>query len=521
MPADQFDAVVVGLGAAGTWAAKVLTERGLRVAALDAGRRLTEKDLPLEIGHASYGSRLFVKNRGVQSRSVSFHPEIHHLYVDDRAHPYSTRGGDPFLWIRGRQVGGRLHTWARMALRLSEEDFRRAEIDGQGASWPIGYSDLAGFYDQIETFHGLRGGRDGIPSLPDGQISEPGDFGEAAALFRQKIEARWPERRVILPRVLGQEITPIPSPLQQAIDTGKLRLLPDAPVSRVLLNTAGDQAVGVEVVDPKTRQRSQLFGDRIFLCASAIESVRILLNSRCDQHPHGVGNSHDQLGRHLMDHNFVVATGPAGDAYRGLNSNRPLGRASPLDLSADLDFYIPNYCDTLKDRGFARGFGLQGMLTPNRWGMAAFGEMLPHAENRVTLTDTADTHGIPTVNIAMRRRDNDWRMIKAQKRHLHELAEAAGLPLRMPMPTLLRPLLWKAVGPEVGVMHLGLAIHESGGARMGTAPEDSVVNDHNQLHDVPNLFVTDGACLPSTGCQNPTLTIMALTVRACEFAARL
>lgn len=520
----HFDAAVVGLGAAGCWAAKVLTEKGLTVVAIDAGKLLSPADLPRDIKPlskkarpASYWHKLLFGHRTTQARATSFHPQLEHLYVDDKQNPYSTHGGDTFLWIRGRQVGGRLHTWARMALRLSDADFKRAESDGYGAPWPISYRDLAEYYDRVEAFHGLSGSRDGLPQVPDGCISRAGAFTAQAALFKRRIETRWPDRHVVLPRILRDNVEPIHAPLELALETNRLHLITEAPVAKLVLNPEGTRAAGVEFIDMHTGRRSEVAADRVFLCASAIESVRILLNSRCARHPEGVGNNNGLLGRYILDHNFVVGAGVSGEEYRQLPWNPR--SSTPLDLSTDLDFYVPDFSCTLKDREFVRGFGMQGTISPTNWAIAAFGEMLPHPDNRVTLSSKVDAFGIPAVNISIRRHENDKKMIEAQKRQLLLMAESAGLELNMPLPAALRGMLWRAVGPEVGVLHLGLAIHECGGARMGKGPEVSVLNSDNQMWDVPNVYVTDGACFPNTGCQNPTLTIMALTARACEKAA--
>ncbi len=517
----------MGLGAAGVWAAKTLTERGLDVVGFDAGRQLSGDDLPghtrtlsSELRPATYWEKLFFGRRRIQARSVSFHPEIEHLYVDDVSNPYSTRGGSPFLWIRGRQVGGRMHTWARMALRLSDADFERATADGHGEPWPIRYADLAPYYDRVETHHGLAGAHDRLPHLPDGRITEVKTLDALAERLRQKLEARWPERHVIAPRVLRHEIGPTPSPLRDAVATNRFELVANAPVARVVLDDTGRRAVGVECFDADAGELTTVTADRVFLCASAIETVRLLLNSRHARHPHGLGNDHDLLGRYVLDHNFVVGAGPTGASYRDLAGSWQPHASSPLDLGADLDFAIPDFSDTLPDRDFLRGFGMQGRISPSRWAIAAFGEMLPSADNRVTLTDRTDAFGIPTVNIRVQRNANDLRMIAAEKREIRAIAKAGDLRVRMPLPPVLRGLLWRIVGPEVGVMHLGLAIHECGGARMGASPETSVVDPQNRLWAAPNVLVTDGACFPNTGCQNPTLTIMAVTARACELAAR-
>jgi choline dehydrogenase-like flavoprotein len=513
-----FDAAVIGLGAAGCWAVKTLTENGLRVVALDAGRLLSPTDLPRDVKLTSHLRKILLGGKWIQSRSMSFHPSLRHLYIDDKSNPYSTRGGETFLWIRGRQVGGRLHTWARMALRLSEADFERRDPDGPGPSWPISYADLSPYYDRVEEFHGLRGARDGLPVLPDGQVSEVGELTEAAALFKCKIEQRWPARRVIVPRTLRDSIHPIPAPLQCALETKRLELITDAPASRILLNDAGDRAVGVEYVDARERRQSTVSADLVVLCASCIESIRILMHSRTTRRPQGVGNDHDQLGRYILDHNLVVATGSTGDEYQELAGSSESRPVTPLDLRSALDFYIPDFSATLKDRSFSRGFGIQGRISPKQWSMAAFGEMLAHADNRVTLSNRKDAFGIPTANISLRRRHNDLNMIEAQRQEIRMMADAADLQIEMPLPRLLRAILWKAVGPKVGVMHLGMSIHETGGARMGLDPRTSVTNSRNQVWGVPNLLVTDGACFPGSGCQNPTLTIMALTARACELA---
>ncbi|HLA11747.1 MAG TPA: GMC family oxidoreductase [Pyrinomonadaceae bacterium] len=519
----HFDAAVVGLGAAGSWAAKVLTENGLSVVALDAGRVLSATDLPRhitplskKIRPASYWTKLLFGRRKTQSRSISFHPQIEHLYVDDKENPYSTRGGDNFLWIRGRQVGGRLHTWARMALRLSDFDLKRAESDGWGIPWPIRYSDLAPYYDKVEACHGLYGSCDGIPYLPDGVVSEQGAFSEPAALFKNRIETRWPERRVIIPRILRHNIEPIHAPLMHAIQTDRLRLITEAAVARLLCNKEGNRGAAVEFIEVETGQKSTVSADLIFLCASSIESVRILLNSHCAQHPAGLGNNHDLLGRYMLDHNFVIGSGYPGDVYRKLPWTPR--ESTPLNLSTDLDFYIPDFTRSLQDRSFIRGFGIQGTLTPTYWAMAVFGEMLPHEDNRVTLSHRVDAFGIPAVNISIQRRSNDKKMIESQKQQLLLLAKVAGLEVKMPLPRMLSGMLWKAVGPELGVLHLGLAVHECGGARMGDTPEVSVLDHRNRVWGTENVYVTDGSCFPNTGCQNPTLTIMALTARACELA---
>ncbi|MGE0142215.1 MAG: GMC oxidoreductase [Planctomycetota bacterium] len=513
----SFDAIVVGLGAAGCHVVRVLAAKGLRIAAVEAGGLLGSRDLPKRAAPMSNWRRALAWRHPVQSKSISFHPALAHLYVDDRDHPYRTRGGDRFLWIRGQQVGGRLHTWARMSLRLAPRDFVRAREDGHGIAWPIGYADLAPYYDQVERHHGLSGGNDEIAELPDGQVSVRRELSPRAREFAERVRQRFPERRVIAPRVLASGTGPMPSPLEEALARGTVEMMVDSPVARIVLDDAGDRALGVERVNADG-SRELVRGELVFLCASTIESLRILLASRHPRHPTGIGNGRDLLGRFVLDHNFVVAAGSVGAGYRSLGGPGTERDVDTLDLGSKLDFYVPDFVTPGGSCDFVRGFGVQGTIGATSWGMGCFGEMLPSADNRVTLSSRVDVHGLSVPNIAVRRSANDKRMIAAQKRTLFELAGAADLRIEMPLPSLVRSILWRAVGPEVGVMHIGLAIHECGGARMGSHPGESVLDPNQRVWGLPSVIVADGAALPSTGCQNPTLTIMALATRAATLA---
>jgi choline dehydrogenase-like flavoprotein len=515
----SFDAIVVGLGAAGCHVVRVLAAKGLRVAAVEAGGMLAPRDLPERAPPMSNWRRALAWRRPVQSRSISFHPALAHLYVDDRDHPYRTRGGDRFLWIRGQQVGGRLHTWARMSLRLAPRDFVRAREDGYGIVWPIDYAELAPYYDEVERHRGLSGGIDEIADLPDGCISVRRDLSPRARRFAERVEQRLPGHRVIVPRVLASGTGPMPSPLEEALARGTVTMMVDSPVARIVLDDAGQHALGVERVR-SDGSRELVRGDLVFLCASTIESLRILLASRHAKHPDGIGNAQDLLGRFVLDHNFVVAAGSVGAEDRERSHADEERDGDTLDLGSKLDFYVPDVGGPVGSRDFVRGFGVQGTIGPTTWGMGCFGEMLPMAENRVTLSRRVDVHGLAVPNIAVRRSANDKRMIAAQKRALVDLSRAGDLRIEMPLPSLLRSLLWRAVGPEVGVMHIGLAIHECGGARMGSHPGESVLDPEQRVWGVPSVVVADGAALPSTGCQNPTLTIMALATRAATLAVR-
>ena len=518
---ENFDAVIVGLGAAGGWAAKTLTENGLRVAALEAGPRLERSELPAELEHEGFWRRITAwRRQRIQARSVSYHSRVSHLYVDDVDNPYSSVGGDPFMWIRSRHVGGRMHLWARLALRLSDDVFvRPTEFNGV-ARWPITYEVVEKYYDCVERFHGLSGSLDGIPGVPDGQISHRSELTAGVALFRDQLQDRWPHVKVIAPRILGQEIDPIHGPLRTALKSNLCKVYSRSPVTKVILDNTGSRAIGVEYVDLERGKMSTLRSALVVLCASSFESVRLLFNSYTPHHPRGLGNNRDVLGRYAMDHCFGVGSGHPGVNYSNVLAEPKRKAWTPLDLSGDLHFYIPGFCPAQGGTQGAREFGVQGTLEAHRWGMGIFGEMRPRRSNRVTLGHKRDSLGLPVVNIGIRRDEVDWKMGLEQLETLYEITRAADLPFRYPLPSLIRRPVWRVFGPRVGLMHLGLAIHETGGARMGEDPKNSVLDQENRVWGVQNLYVTDGSCFPSNGYQNPTLTIMALTARACEAASR-
>lgn len=498
---DVFDAVVVGSGATGGWAAKELTEHGLRVALIEAGPDLTEGPPPdAELGEAI--------RQQVQRRSAAFSEAAAHLFVDDLKNPYLTADDEPFDWIRSRVVGGRMHLWGRMALRMSERELKAADYDGEGVDWPLSYADLAPHYDRVERFLEVRGARDGLPQVPDGIYSAPPRFSTGELAFKREVEGRWGGRRVIGARTV--EAAP-DATIAAARATGRLTLLPNSVATRVVMDRA-DRAGGVAIVDSRDGVEREVRGRVVMLCASTIESTRLLLNSTSENHPDGLANFSGLLGHYLFDHTFGIAIeGSARHGSRRMRDQTIRGCVIPG---------FRNITETGVD--FLRSYGVElqintattGRFAPVRallrrpgfW-MSTFGEALPRFESRVSLDPVAkDAWGVPVARISCRYGENERRMAADQVEQLQEMAAAADLEVETMRTELAPP---------------GLSIHEMGTARMGEDPSSSVLNPHNQAWEVPNLFVTDGSCCPSGGFQNPALTLMALTVRASATVVRL
>ncbi|MBS1787148.1 MAG: GMC family oxidoreductase [Acidobacteria bacterium] len=550
-----YDAIVVGSGATGGWAAKELTEKGMRVIMLEAGRKLDPaKDYkmlawPYDLKHRNLipQTELFKERQPTQSKCYACDEYGHHFFVDDKENPYTTAEGKPFDWIRGRQVGGRTLMWGRQSYRLSDYEFKAASRDGYGDDWPISHDELAPYYERVERFVGISGSKEGLPQLPDSVFLPPMALTCGERLLKKAVEARWKERKVIIGRVamLTQAHNGRPtchycghcergcdthsyfstpgSTLPAAMKTGKLTLRPDAVASNIIVDPKTGKAKGVAFVDRLTKQAQEVFAKVVIVCASTIESARLLLNSATRQHPNGLGNSSDALGRYLMDHTYGVSVGGVVTKVAKYPYAYDDGRNNGV--------YIPKFRNVFdKHPKFIRGYGVQaaaqkGMFpthlrslpgfgqqmkqqirstpdAPNFW-MGAFGEMLPRKENRVTINKAVkDAWGIPVAHIECTHSDNEREMVKDQIETLREMATTAGWDVQWANPYPAAP---------------GLCIHEVGTARMGNDPKTSVLNKFNQSWDVKNLFVTDGSAFVSMGCQNPTLTMMALTVRACDY----
>ncbi len=506
--AERFDAIVVGAGAAGIWAAKELTEKGLTVALLDAGPAVP-------IGEGSPGWEGAGKPRGsvdrhpIQSQCYAFNTGTEDLFVDDLDNPYTFPPEKPFAWIRSRQVGGRLHLWGKTSLRFSDHELKAASRDGVGIDWPLTHADLAPHYARVERALRICGTNDALPQLPDGDLATPPPPNAGERRFKAAVEARWPQRRVTAMRTVQARED---GPLREATASGRLTLIPEAIVRRVLLDPDGRRACGVEYLERQSRRERELRGSVVFLCASALETTRLLLNSGDSQHPDGLGNSSGALGHYLMDHTY-------GIGFDGLAPRR----GEKGEHLRSFGCLVPSFRNVGgSEMGYRRGFEIEMQVMPPEGGlrqrllnrgrlpqptfwMRAFGEVLPSFENRVSIDpEVTDAWGIPALHVECAYGDNERRMVVDQIACMREMVAVAGLEIEA-----------SYVEPSPP----GLSTHEMGTARMGEDPETSVLDPRNRCWDVDNLYVTDGACFPSSGYQNPTLTIMALTVRACEDAA--
>lgn len=541
---EFYDVIVVGSGVAGSIAVKELTERGLRVLLLEAGPFLGEKDFVINPGSQNKVQKIDVMARfniaatgqPIQARAAYMSKQYRHLFVNDWDNPYTTPKGQYFLWIRGRQLGGRLHTFGRVLQRMSDHDFKAASHDGYDQDWPISYEQLAPWYDHIEEFLGVYGTTENLPHLPDGKYIQAPALTKAEKSFKEKVEATWTERKVISWRFAAPNLKRVPIGVQAAIDTGLLELRTDAVAKRIDVDQVSGRAVGVTYVDRVNKEEHSVRSGVVMLCASAIESVRLLLNSRSVSHPEGIGNSQGLLGRYFLEQTPSLIAGSVPD-YQGWEYDHSLLH-DPWCRPAG-GIVIPRFQNVGGHKeNYLRGFAYQGIIgrgyvesdSPSQFGLMGFGEMLPRPENRITLNPhKKDAWGIPAPHIDCSFGKNDLLVMQEQLRAIKEMVSVCGYKIdfagtatgledarhalpddSLLMRTIFRLTFKKSVAP-------GSAIHESGGARMGNSPENSVLNSFNQCWDASNVFVTDGACFVTSGTVGPTLTMMAITARACDY----
>jgi choline dehydrogenase-like flavoprotein len=550
--AQEFDAIVVGSGISGGWAAKELTERGLRVLLLERGRNIEHvKDYlnalkaPWQYPHRGGRTQEMVKAYPVLKRDYPLNEMNLDFWVNERESPYTET--KRFDWYRGYQVGGRSLMWGRQSYRLSDFDFEANAKDGVAVDWPLRYAELAPWYDHVERFAGIAGSREGLPQLPDGQFLPAMPLNCGEVLVADRLRKQFGGRRRLIPGRNANLTQPLPgrtqcqyrdacwlgcpfggyfstqsSTLPAAVATGRLTLRPFAIVTEVVYDRDRKRATGVRVIDAVTNQSSEHTAKLVFLCASTLNSTWLLMRSATDVWPGGLGSSSGELGHNLMDHHFRC--GARGD-LEGLDDRYYFGRRPT-------GFYIPRYRNFFGDkREYLRGFGYQGsasregwsravaelgvgaafkdaMTQPGQWtiGATAFGEMLPNHANAVSLdATTKDKWGLPVLRIDCATGENERLMRKDMRADMAEMLETTGV---------------KNVETYDEGYFPGMGIHEMGTARMGRDPKTSVLNQWNQVWDAPNVFVTDGACMTSAACQNPSLTYMALTARAADYAVR-
>ena len=552
----MFDAIVVGSGISGGWVAKELTEKGLKVLVLERGRNMEHgadyKDglMPWELPDDGRIPEVEIaRDYPIQSTLFSFNAANKHFWVKDSESPYSTPENKPFNWYRGYHLGGRSLMWARMSLRLSDLDFAANKKDGHGSDWPIRYADLAPWYDHVEAFAGVSGSKEGLPQLPDGDFLAAMGMNDVEADFKKKVEANFPGRTVIPPRVanlsevrahhtdlgrgacqyraqcgngcsFGAYFSSLSATLPAARLTGNLTVITDAIVDSVIHDAKTNRVTGVRVIDAKTKQGRTYSARMVFLNASTIPTAQILLKSKSAAFPNGLANSSDMVGRNLMDH---LGGAYAMGVYPGFEDRYYRGRRPQANI-------IPRFRNVDSQEDYLRGFGMVTMAFRSNWKMAAMApigvgaaakaamrgpgpwmifagggaEMLPDRDNRVTLHATRlDKWGMPIPHIACTPSDNDRKLVAAAQADAEAMLRAAGV-----------KIIAKGNGPNAP----GNAIHEMGTAHMGTDPRTSVLNKYSQAHDVPNLFITDGAAMASSATQNPSLTYMALSARAAHHA---
>ena len=554
MKVFDYDAIVVGTGVSGGWAAKELCEKGLKTLVLERGRMVehikdytTMNDDHWDYPAGDIKTRKIRERQPKQNRTGQVKEHSKHFFVDDIDNPYNEK--KPFNWLRGYHVGGRSLTWGRQVYRLGDIDFEANAKDGIGVDWPIRYKDIAPWYDYVEEYIGISGEKMNLPQLPDGKFLKPMEMYCVEKDLRKSLEENYDDRVLTIGRVAhitegtkpglgrvncqfrnrcrrgcpyGAYFSSNSSTLPAAAETGNMTLRPNSIVYEVMYDKDKKRASGVKIIDSETNETFEFTAKVIFLCASAIASASILMQSKSDRFPNGMGNQSGELGHNIMDHHLGVGARGISDKHKDKYyiGGRPNGH------------YLPRFRNlggktNMKD--FIRGYGYQGggsrgawkeyskeiaygadfkksILKPGNWGISlgGFGEILPYHDNKMTLDyNKKNKWGLPTLTFDATIRENEINMRKDIRKQAVEMLENAG---------------FKDIKSHNNEYIMGHGIHEMGTARMGRDPKTSVLNRNNQLHEVPNVYVTDGAAMTSAGCTNPSITYMALTARAANHA---
>ncbi len=552
---NTYDAIVIGSGISGGWAAKELTEKGKKTLVLERGRDVkhivdypTTHMNPWDMEHRGQLPLNVIEENPIVSKCYAFHEDAAHFFAKDEEHPYVQE--KPFDWIKGYQVGGKSLLWARQVQRWSDFDFEGPVKDGFAVDWPIRYKDIEQWYSHVEKFAGISGNKDGLEDLPDGEFLPPYELTKVELHFKEQVAEKYKDRHVIVARCAHiSEQQPIhaeqgrakcqnrticqrgcpyggyfssnSSTIPWAQKTGNMTLKPNSVVESLIYDEEKQKVTGVRVIDALTKESTDYFARIVFVNASAINTNLILLNSKSERFPNGLGNDNGLLGKYVAFHNYRAKVQAE---YNGL-----------LDFTTDgkspTSGYIPRFRnirgqETEFKRGYAAalysnrnkvtktdGMGIslkENLLEPRlgSWSVGShmMGETIPKESNFVSLDETRkDDWGIPLINISVEYDENDEMMIRDYFEQMTEMFESAGFTNIKTHDTKQAP---------------GLDIHEMGGVRMGKDPKTSLLNEWNQLHTCKNVFVTDGACMTSTGTQNPSLTYMALTARAVDFAVK-
>jgi choline dehydrogenase-like flavoprotein len=559
---EIFDAIVVGSGISGGWAAKELTEKGLKTLMVERGRPVEHRKDYVGEGIKAWQmpfrgqieKSIVDEQHYVQKKCYAFNDATKHFFGNDKDYPYSTPKDKPFDWIRGNQLGGKSLLWHRQSYRWSEHDFTANARDGHGVDWPIRYKDIEKWYDHVEIHAGISGSAENLEILPDSKFLPPFEMNAVEKEMKARIEKKWKTRKLIMGRTahlsvpaphhtaqgriqcqtrnecqkgcsFGAYFSTQSSTLPAALATNNLTIATNSVVHSVIYDPKTNRATGVRVIDAETLETREYFAKVIFLCASTLGTTQIMLNSKSESFPTGIANSSGALGHYLMDHLYGAGASGRVEGFEEeyYSGRRPTGLVMPR---------FTNYSEM--NPKFLRGYQITGSAMRQGWdtfsqqdgfgadykkairsagswifNLGGSGEMLPRYENQVSLHPTLkDKWGMPQLHIECDLSENDWKMFEDIADTCAEILEGIGV---------------KDITKKIDAKkdwHPGLAIHEMGTARMGKDPKTSVLNGWNQAHDVPNLFVTDGSSMASCASQNPSLTYMALTARAADYAVQ-